>query len=102
LDISSPLILEPKLLVLYVGCYPTTSSGTYSKCLYWWWSFWSEKIQTPKWWIEGKKARTEAELRRQIEAVERRIDVTKKNIDVAPDLYRMQRLIEKLQVFNSS
>jgi hypothetical protein len=55
------------------------------------------KYRVPKWWEEGRRAKLQKKLEQQVEAVQKRIEAKRKQIDVAPDLYRMERLVEELQ-----
>lgn len=53
----------------------------------------AKRYRQPAWWGDEKKRK----LEKKIEAVQRQIDRKREQIDLAPDLYRMQRLIEQIQ-----
>lgn len=53
----------------------------------------AKRYRQPSWWGDEKKRK----LEKKIEAVHRQIDRKREQVDLAPDLYRMQRLIEQIQ-----
>jgi|SRR5689334_17442846 len=54
------------------------------------------RYRPPKWWEEGRRLKTEAQLRKEVEQVQKKIEAVRRQVDIAPDLYRMERLVEKL------
>ena len=55
-----------------------------------------KRYRPPIWWEEGRRKKEEAQLRKEVLSVQKKIEETRKKIDVAPDLFRMERLVEQL------
>ena len=53
----------------------------------------AKRYRQPAWWGDEKKRK----LEKKVEAVQKQIEKKRHQIDVAPDLERMQRLIEQIQ-----
>lgn len=53
----------------------------------------AKRYRQPAWWGDEKKRK----LEKKVEAVQKLIEKKRGQIDFAPDLYRMERLIEQLQ-----
>lgn len=52
-----------------------------------------KKYRQPAWWGDEKRRK----LEKKVEAVQKQIEKKREQVDIAPDLYRMQRLLEQIQ-----
>lgn len=53
----------------------------------------AKRYRAPAWWGDEQKRK----LQKKVEAVQKQIEKKRQQVDFAPDLYRMERLIEQLQ-----